>query len=293
MGDLGSSDGTVAICHKFGAIVVPFPAADNHSEVRNQLLSMSKTGWNFSLQPWEIIIAGHDLIKNMVETSGCATYRMQVLRGQVITKEIRLSNKKLKFSNPLYESITDDTASDLNDVIIYVKPHTQDHNEQLKKIERWKKNKPTAYEPYYYHAFILLEQRKYHEFIIMAEHYLFHQKQGIPSVMMRYYLAMVYLYEYSNVQSATKYTLECLATRPLMAEFWCLLGDIYYKTGDYEKAAAFYENAKILGGKRLKTDEWPLEITKYKQHPDQMLDSCKHLLEKSKIFTWNSRQHTI
>ena len=89
VGDLGSSDGTVAICHKFGAIVVPFPAADNHSEVRNQLLSMSKTGWNFSLQPWEIIIAGHDLIKNMVETSGCATYRMQVLRGQVITKEIR------------------------------------------------------------------------------------------------------------------------------------------------------------------------------------------------------------
>ena len=282
VGDLGSTDGTAAICRKLGAIVIPVLLADDYSDIRNKLLEKSKTEWNFHIEPWEILISGHDSIGEIVSNSASISYRTKLLRGNLITKEIRLANKKLKFYNPIFESMTDASACDINDAVIYSNNHAIDYTDQLKKINLWKKSYPAAYEPYYYHAFLLLEQKKYGDFIAMASHYLFRQKQGMSAVMVRYYLAMVYLYELHDAQSALKYILECIATRPLMAEFWCLLGDIYYKASEYKKAILFYENAKFLGARRLESDDWPLEISKYKQYPDKMIASCINITDQSR-----------
>jgi tetratricopeptide (TPR) repeat protein len=68
-----------------------------------------------------------------------------------------------------------------------------------------------------------------------------------------------------------------------MSEFWCLLGDCYYAIKDYEKSKSFYENALILGNKRLKNDGWPLEISKYKDYPQKMIESCDKI-KSSLIF---------
>jgi hypothetical protein len=69
-----------------------------------------------------------------------------------------------------------------------------------------------------------------------------------------------------------------------MAEFWCLLGDIYRKLHKYEKAWIFYDNAIVLGGKRLKTDVWPMEIKKYKDYPVKMKESCQETMKNSQVF---------
>ena len=65
-----------------------------------------------------------------------------------------------------------------------------------------------------------------------------------------------------------------------MAEFWCLLGDAYYKNRNYIKAMSFYENAIFLGSRRKTDDEWPLEISKYSEHPNKMIESCRNLTKQ-------------
>jgi hypothetical protein len=75
----------------------------------------------------------------------------------------------------------------------------------------------------------------------------------------------------------------CLSANVLMAEFWCLLGDAFYKLNKYAKAYSLYENAIILGERRLKSDPWPMDIPKYKSYPRKMIQSCKELLEGEKF----------
>jgi tetratricopeptide (TPR) repeat protein len=100
---------------------------------------------------------------------------------------------------------------------------------------------------------------------------------------------MVYCYIKYDYKSALESILPCIAKKPTMAEFWCLLADIYYATKDYEKAKSFYENAIILGGKRLRSDEWPLEVSKYKDYPQKMIDSCEKIKQSSHVYT--NRHH--
>jgi len=90
-----------------------------------------------------------------------------------------------------------------------------------------------------------------------------------------------------DLNTAIKHILSCIATNPLMAEFWCLLGDIHYKLKSHIRAAAFYENAIILGEQRLKSDSWPIQISKYKEYPDRMMEKCKNYLENNLSNSFN------
>ena len=62
-----------------------------------------------------------------------------------------------------------------------------------------------------------------------------------------------------------------------MAEFWCLLGDIYYASGDHDRAYDFYQNGMLLGQRRKKSSDWPMELSKYKEYPEKMMASCVKL----------------
>ena len=77
----------------------------------------------------------------------------------------------------------------------------------------------------------------------------------------------------------------CLCAKPLMAEFWCLTGDVYYHLlHDFKKAKQFYHNAIVLGHHRLKSDKWPMDITKYNTYPSKMIESCDELLKSTKLY---------
>ena len=284
IGDIGSTDDTYKICKKYNAKIEPIQFNDDYSVVRNLMLKKSKTRWNMHIEPWEILIAGHDEITSVTADNTRQAFYMQVLKGSVISKQIRLWSNGLKFDNPIFETLDDSRATFLGSPIIYTKISKDNPDEELKLIELWKKSRPASCEPYYYHACALLKQKKYKKFSMLAEHYLFHKKQGMGSIMMRYYLACVLLYAFNDTKMTIKYTLECIVTRPLMAEFWCLLADVFYKSGKFDKAQAFYENAIVLGQNRLSSDDWPLEIKKYKEYPEIMIASCKEMLEQSTFF---------
>lgn len=278
--DVGSTDSTIKICRDFGCVIVNQTAGNDYSRVRNKQLT---DHWNMYLAPHEFLVEGGSDIQKIVRSDDQESFLFKVVQGTVISKEIRLWNKKLRFTNPVFEKITDPASLESN-IIIYSEQHAINLDERLKLIEVWKKTSPTAIDPYYYHALALLLQGKFSEFVSLAEHYLFKDKSSQSAVMMRYYLAMTQAYQLSDYNEAVKNVLTCIGYRPKMAEFWCLLGDIHYSLKQYSSASTFYENAIILGSQRKQSDRWPLDVSKYQEHPRAMMQNIKELLADVKIY---------
>lgn len=283
IGDMSSKDKTIEICEKYNAKIFHVHFQDDYSKAKNELLDKTKSMWKLYLEPWESIITGHKNILSAIRNFNPSSHYFQILYQNTVTKDIRLWNKNLKFSNPIFENIIDKTATVL-DVIINKKNNPSIPEKEIERLLNiWKQKDPLSEDPYYYQAYQLLALKKYEQFQLLAEKYIAFNRRGMASVMIRYYLAMVCLYSLNDKLKSIKYILECISVRPLMSEFWCLLGDVYYKDNKYEKAKSFYENAIILGKERLK-DEWPVEIPKYKDYPKKMIESCQNIVNNSKTF---------
>lgn len=282
IGDNNSEDATLQICKQYGVEVVNIVFGKNFSKSKNALIEHTKLPWCLSLEPWEVIATGHSAIKDVKTPT---SHSFQVLQGNVMTKETRLWHKSLdlQFINPVFETLDSSTTIQLPGVLIYSNKMHEDYQEKLDIIKVWIKNNPLDQEPHYYEAFTHLGKGDYKNFLIAADKYLFHNKSGMSAIMMQYYVATTQLYVFSNTELAVRNIIPCIALKPLMAEFWCLIGDIYYKINEYKRAILYYENATILGKRRLQADEWPVEIIKYKQYPLEMIENCKHMLDKSTI----------
>lgn len=284
VGDLGSEDDTLKICRKYNTKLVELAWDMDYSKAKNSLLNASDSNWIMFIEPWEIVVSGHAKIKMLDGDGTLATcYSIQILQGKMITKEVRIWHRQtaLQFVNPVHEHV-EVVCSNMLPVIVYSKENP-DIKYKMKIIDRWMIDSPTSHKPHYYKACNLLTMGNYDEFLNEANHYLFQENQGKSVVMMKYYVATTQLYVKKNANIALDQILPCLAVRPLMAEFWCLLADIYYKQKDYKRARSFYNNALILGGKRLGNDDWPMDLSKYKDHPQEMIQSCQSILEGTKI----------
>jgi tetratricopeptide (TPR) repeat protein len=258
---------------------------NDFSSSKNDLLKIVKSNWVLFLESHEIIVRGHEEISDICKGEGC--YRINLIQDQIITKPIRLwsINKNLYFKNPIYENVKYDAS--FSNIYIKSSPYN-DLELNLKILQKWQERLPLALEPIYYKSCIFLSQNKWDDYINTANHFLFKEtNHSISHVMTKYYLGIVYCYIKKDYQNAIKCALECLIKKPLMAEFWCLLGDIYYSLDRYEKAYHFYENAKILGSRRLKNDEWPFQLDKYKATPEKMMLSCQQMINDSKNYMIN------
>lgn len=286
IGDLGSKDKTIAICNKFGAEVKNVSLDGDYSKVRNGLLKNSDFNWIFYIEPWEILAAGHDEIKETVKTSDTISYRCRVFRQESIASEIRLWNKgaNLAFSFPIWESIIDEKACILEKLIIFSDSEKSNTLEQKTILKNWLKSSPITPEPDYYLANFLLSQKHYRAFIRAAEVYLSKNPKGMSAILMTYYLSSIQFYIMGDAKKSSRGIISCIAANPLMAEFWCLLGDMYYKMAQYSKAICFYENGMVLGSRRKNADRWPLEIAKYKKYPQQMIVNCEKMIKEKKYY---------
>lgn len=278
--DLGSSDDTIKICKKMNISCTHQGFRDDFSNIRNNLL---KEGWNFLIKPWEVLQYGHQEINDFIEKNEKA-YQYSIIQSGAIVKETRLWHSKLnlKFINPVYETLSNHTPEQSHG-IIFSEDETNEFD-KLDLIKKWIQKSPNQSQPYYYYAMSLLSNGKTKEFLTASEHYLHKEEEpSISSTMLQYYCASVLCHE-KNSYSATQHILNCLANNTLMAEFWCLLGDIHYKLlKDYVKAKKFYQNAIFLGGKRLKEDDWPMDIDKYNKYPTKMIQRCVELINNKTI----------
>lgn len=250
--------------------------------VRNEISTNSNTNWQMYIEPWEVLLSGHEAIKQALAEPCSKSFYINIMQGEdTITKQIRIWNKsECHFINPVCEKIVDDNARYIDATIWSAKTDIK-----FDLIDKWKKTNPLAIEPYYYQALHCLMNKNYNEFITLADHYMFHEKKtSISKTMIMYYLGIVNCLVKNNQNSAIHNALLCIAEHPLMAEFWCLLGDAYLKVKEFTKAISFYENAIFLGKSRLQSDRWPVQISKYEEYPQEMIKKCKEIISGSKDF---------
>ena len=272
VGDLGSTDRTVDICDNYGAHIIRMDDRDR-SAARNRLIEEAPDGLNLMIEPWEILAQGYE---NIAE--GYA----KILSDQTLSKEVRIWTTG-HFINPIYERLESDVQKEV-DVLFYA-VGSRDHAEDLRLVNLWIEKNPRITAPYYYKACTLMAMGQYDEFLKTAEHFLFLDKTSMSSVMTRYYLSMVYLIHKKKARPVLQNMNLCLCARPLMAEFWCLLGDAYYHLlKRFVDAKCFYENAMLLGRRRLADDKWPMDISKYNQHPQKMIESCDKIVGSHGLF---------
>lgn len=280
--DIGCKDQTINICSRYKATVVRLSLNEDLSQVRNRLAQTSKSKWNLYLEPWETIIGGHQAILDVMKYPAAA-YKLSIFQGDVVTKQTRLWHTDIgcKFVNPVFETI----PGNAKEIAAYIAtlPHQDELTVPL--VEKWLARSPLATEPIYYMACAHLSSKNWDSFLNFAELYL-HQENGdgMSVYMARYYSAMVKCYIKKEYHKAVHILLPCLLKCPMMAEFWCLLADVYYAAKEYERAKAFYENAIILGSRRLKDDGWPMEISKYQEYPTKMMEACDKIRQSSRIY---------
>lgn len=270
--DLGSEDSTVKICKQLGVNPLRFEK-ENRSEIRNEL---TKEGVNFYLEPWEIIINKDELFK-----VNKPSY-VKIIKDKIVTKELRFWTNQ-KFVNPVFERISFNTDEESN-LNLYSLEDPSYHGYE-KSILNWIDEKPLDTDPIYYQCCLQLKNRQYDIFLKTAEYYLSICKTQTMSVIMtRYYYAMVQLMHNRLVRPSLQNLNLCLCEKPLMAEFWCLMADVYSQLlNNFDLAKEFYENAIILGQKRLKTEKYPMEIEKYEKYPTLMIEECNKMLKASKF----------
>lgn len=280
--DIGCCDKTVNICKSYNLPITKVSAIPDRSKARNDMVKMSQTNWQFYIEPWEMLLSGQDCLTELVKTDNKQSYHCEILQGDTITKQVRLWDKSVvRFTNPIFETLRDENSA-CADIILYLEKKNTPSTEM---IENWKKTNPLATEPYYFQACSCLAQKKYKEFLTLAEHYLFNERnQRVSVTMTQYYVGIVHCLVTNNLEVAIRNAIICVAANPLMAEFWCLLGDAYFQAKEFEKSIAFYENAMLLGERRLKGDRWPMHISKYDEYPKEMIESCNKIIATSNKF---------
>ena len=279
VGDMGSTDSTVKICEEHNADVYRTHTLSRY-EARNHLSKLSDKGWKMYIEPWEVMAQGHTLIDG---TSG-ACCRGKVLQNGILSKEIRFW-KIGEFVNPVFERLN--VVSDLEIDAVFYAIGGPDINETLQLLNKWKLDHPTAPQPYYYHACLALSQGKYNDFLNLSDHYMAMEsnKSCLSAVMNRYYYALAQVVYKKNHRLALQNLNLCLCANSLMAEFWCLTGDVFYHLlNNFEDASQFYRNAIFLGARRDSKDKWPMEISKYREYPEKMLQSCESILGHESIW---------
>jgi tetratricopeptide (TPR) repeat protein len=284
--DHGSTDGTVEIAKRYGR-VVKMGDGDSRSDVRNRVVNESKYDWHLCVEPWEAIKSAHQSVI-AATNNGAAGHRLIVSHGDVVTKPVRLWHRAtgMHFSGQCYESLFPEADAKPLNVMVLSAPDDQSEY-QLGLVRLWRANSPLSAEPYYYEAMFHLSRGRYDDFIFNAEHFLFRSTtMTTPVVMTRYYLAWVYTQVKKDARQALSNLVVGLSLKPLMAEFWCLLGDIhYFIQKDFDKAYRFYDAAVLLGRKRNTGDYWPVHVSRYGEYPKRMMESCKAVLASRKIIS--------
>lgn len=272
--DIGCSDDSIKICKNYTKEIIKIKEKD-YSKIRNQL---SGDSLNFYINPWEVLLQGQEIINELKEITD-----VYVFNNNIISKETRIWTSE-KFVNPIYETLINKNKNLNSGVILSSRTIEDNIDDKIILIKNWMKENPISADPYYYLSCCYLSKKDFNKFFFYANEYIVREKKvNLSLIMIKYYMSQVNLY-LGNMKSAAELALFCLSYHPTFAEFWCLLGDIYYKQNKLKKSKSFYENALIIGQKR-KNDSFPIEINKYKEYPEKMIKNIEETNSKTEIFS--------
>lgn len=281
--NIGASDKCIQFCEENKAEVYrPYDFQGNYSDVRNEIINKGKYEYQMFMHPWETIIQGWDQLKKINKRA----YNVPVIYNGMLSKETRIWNVStgIKFTNPVCEHLNEKTSNYCN--CILSSSNKYDTQERMNDIINWKSKDIQNSDPYYYLALCYLTLGDYPNFLKTSIHYMhINTKKSVSSTMNKYYFSLVNVYITKLFKPALQNITQCLEINPLMAEFWCLAGDVqYYLLQQYEKAMYLYDNALILGSQRKQDDVWPMDISKYEEYPNKMIKSCKEIVNNKSYF---------
>lgn len=270
--DIGSNDDTLNICSQYPVDIRRYPFLRDLSLVRNMISEETNTSYQMYLHPWEKIVM-HGTIQS-------ESVYVRILQNGFVAKERRIwltgSNR---FVNPIFETLEHKNKFSFSDFVIKSEGGSYIDNSQI--LNQWIEEKPTSSKPYYYDSIISFASGRWERFASSADRFMFlHPKKDVSSMMIKYCYGMYHLLYSKNASKALEMVNQCLQVNPLMAEFWCLAGDVNYQLmNKFNLANELYENALVLGSRRPKHDIYPMEIDKYREYPNKMMINCGEILK--------------
>lgn len=281
--DLGSQDRTREVCRQLGAEVLAAQDGPRHL-IRNRLADRAGTDMILTLEPWEAVVSGHAVLVSAAAAS--RPTRLMVASGGMVSKPVRLWDRRTqRFAQPVFEAVQPDADAGLCEAVAYSNgPPPGDA--ELRLARQWAADDPVSGDPEYCEAFCHLAAGRTDEFMRLTDTFLFKagQKGGMTALSARYHRAWVCCYNRKNPQQALTELLVCASASPLHAEYWCLLGDVYYHlVRDFRRASEHYRNARLLGRHRDQADPWPIQPAKYDEYPDAMEHACQRAMSHDRM----------
>tara|TARA_Y100000034_G_scaffold104648_1_gene131346 strand:+ start:9172 stop:10077 length:906 start_codon:yes stop_codon:yes gene_type:complete len=281
--NLGATDECISLCEAHHTeIYRPYDFQDNYSDVRNEIIPKGKYEYQMFMHPWEKVLQGLDQLKKLNKR----VYNIPIIHENLLSKEARIWNTAtdIRFVNPVCEHLSETTTEYCHCILSSTNEY--DSLERLYQISKWKQQDVNNSDPYYYMALCYLTLGDYPNFLKTSSHYMhINTKKSMSSTLNKYYFSLVNTYISKLSKPALQNITQCLEINPLMAEFWCLAGDVYYHLlRKYDNARWMYDNAIILGSRRTQSDPWPMDISKYKEHPEKMIKSCDSIISNKSYF---------
>lgn len=222
------------------------------------------------LEPWEAIVSGWEALERSVIEG--KTTRVMVVNGDVVIKPVRAWRRgAAEPCQAVMDCVLPDTDATLVDCVIDASEQPS-QCEWMTIAERWARDNPLLPAPDYCLACLYLGAGDFDSFWTRSEAFLFKAKvPSMATVMIRYQRALVAGLTRHQPREAIANLAHCIAARPCMAEFWCLLGDVFVASSRSDIAVEHYRNAIAFGKSRDFGDPWPIDISKYEAYPREAM----------------------
>jgi len=255
--ELGNCTETEIWCHDNYIRFEKSNNCTNLSEVRNKFIQ-GKT----------LLLNAGEIVKTDVNDYDSAT--ILIKDKNLLSKEIRITSED-NIKGHVFEYVDSDLYEE-SDIKINQMQNNNLINFKQKMSEKELSKNPLKKENLLWDAYSDLAQEKYDRFCYKAYYYL----KKFDSKYLLYQLLLVRLYCYDDYDYIEKALPVLFDYKLNLAEFWCLLGDLKFKQQNYSDCINPYKIA-IECGKSIDVDlNFPIDLTRYKNHPCKMIELSKN-----------------
>jgi glycosyltransferase involved in cell wall biosynthesis len=286
--DTGSTDRTVEIAREAGARVISFPWNDSFADARNVALSHSTQDWVcwFDADD-ELAVGGVDLVRSLAVSGTPVNYHhFRLSYGLTMSAQLRFWKRSTgnTWWPFLHERIWPNGPVQHHPEIVV---HHYDDERRPAKIQRNIEllTKAIEREPInqywrFYQMVTLAVAGRHSEALEQALVYLNLTNDADEHVGPRNYARYLVAWcslrlEPREPKKAMELCLQGVAVSPCVAEFWCLMGDIYLYYNRPFDAYQCYDVALLVGHWNW-SRFWLTDVSKYDQYPRDMKEKIRN-----------------
>lgn len=257
---------------------------NNFSKARNFAIDKTKSKWIIWLDSDEFIDdESIENIKKLINNKINNMYhQFKLVHGSTTMGQIRmfLKHDDIRWQNPIHERIIPKNFPDKHSGIKIIHKVNNINDSSVRNINILNKELEINQNNHEYHFYLAIEYHLINQqmkSLFHAEKFLYlYNNTSIDTkkIYIRYLIAWINAYDLKNYQKSVEILLAQLIINCNISEFWCLLGDIYFKMGRIKNAYQFYKNALTMG--EYKYDNmWITDLDKYNKYPNLMLKICE------------------